>query len=380
MKKSTCIRNGLSILPDPRMAVDELWTQIDQPNISLVIVFCSPNYNLKEISERLNELRGDTQVIGCTTAGELTRAGYQRNSITAASFAKPDFFTNIRAIEGVRDFSVGSYHTLIQEAVGTIKQEAPSITQDQLFAFLLVDGLCAQEEAIISCLYKSLGEIPIFGASAGDSLNFQKTHVLYNGQFQENIAIVILIGTHCPFRVFKTEHFVDSDTKMVVTEADPINRIVTEINGDPAGREYARLVGLPEEKLSPMIFAAYPVVVRVGGELYVRSIQKVNEDESLTFFCAIDEGIVLTVAQGVGLVQNLERKFEELKREVGEIQLIIGCDCILRRLELAQHGELEVVSKILVKNNVIGFNTYGEQFQAMHVNQTFTGVAIGSAK
>ena len=28
-------------------------------------------------------------------------------------------------------------------------------------------------------------------------------------------------------------------------------------------------------------------------------------------------------------------------------------------------------------NNVIGFSTFGEQFQAMHVNQTFTGAAIG---
>ena len=28
-------------------------------------------------------------------------------------------------------------------------------------------------------------------------------------------------------------------------------------------------------------------------------------------------------------------------------------------------------------NNVVGFGTFGEQFQAMHVNQTFTGVAIG---
>jgi hypothetical protein len=37
-----------------------------------------------------------------------------------------------------------------------------------------------------------------------------------------------------------------------------------------------------------------------------------------------------------------------------------------------------LVSKVLARNNVIGFCTYGEQFNAMHVNQTFTGVAIGA--
>jgi hypothetical protein len=29
---------------------------------------------------------------------------------------------------------------------------------------------------------------------------------------------------------------------------------------------------------------------------------------------------------------------------------------------------------------VVGFSTYGEQYRSMHVNQTFTGVAIGKAK
>jgi hypothetical protein len=27
---------------------------------------------------------------------------------------------------------------------------------------------------------------------------------------------------------------------------------------------------------------------------------------------------------------------------------------------------------------VVGFSTYGEQYNGIHVNQTFTGVAIGS--
>ena len=57
---------------------------------------------------------------------------------------------------------------------------------------------------------------------------------------------------------------------MVVTEADPVARIVTEINAEPAGREYARLVGLDVDKLTPMIFATHPVVVKVGGRYYTR--------------------------------------------------------------------------------------------------------------
>jgi hypothetical protein len=34
------------------------------------------------------------------------------------------------------------------------------------------------------------------------------------------------------------------------------------------------------------------------------------------------------------------------------------------------------VSALMRKHGVTGFSTYGEQFNAMHVNQTLTGVAI----
>jgi hypothetical protein len=35
------------------------------------------------------------------------------------------------------------------------------------------------------------------------------------------------------------------------------------------------------------------------------------------------------------------------------------------------------MSELYRQNGVIGFHTYGEQYGSMHVNQTFTGVAIG---
>jgi hypothetical protein len=128
-----------------------------------------------------------------------------------------------------------------------------------------------------------------------------------------------------------------------------------------------------------MIFAAHPLMVRVGGLYHVRSIQKVNADKSLTFFCAIDEGLVLTIARSVDVVQDLRNLFERLKAEVGEPDLIIGCDCVLRNLEIEQQQLKPIVSELFVRNGVIGFCTYGEQFNSMHVNQTLTGVAIGAA-
>jgi hypothetical protein len=110
----------------------------------------------------------------------------------------------------------------------------------------------------------------------------------------------------------------------------------------------------------------------------VRAIQKMNEDQSIQFACAIDEGIVLTVARGVDMVRNLESAFADVRARIGPPSLVLGCDCILRFLEAQELGLRERIGQIMIENNVVGFATYGEQFNAMHVNQTFTGVALGS--
>jgi hypothetical protein len=122
------------------------------------------------------------------------------------------------------------------------------------------------------------------------------------------------------------------------------------------------------------------VVVKVGGRYYTRSIQKVNDDGSLTFFCAIDKGVVLTVAEATDILENLSRNLAQIRREIGPLQLVIGCDCVLRTLELEQRQMKSKANRLLVEYNVVGFATFGEEFGAMHVNQTFTGAAIGFAK
>lgn len=370
------IRKGASQSADSATAARELYEALYQPDISFALFYCSPDYDLDSLGAELNRYFDGVNLIGCTSAGEITPEGYLAGSITGVSIASADFTTVTQRIDHLEKFEFNQGEVLARSAVQKMTALGKVPDESNTFGFLLIDGLSMREEAAISAIYRGLGNIALFGGSAGDGTRFEQTHIYHNGAFHKDAAVFTLIQTSQPFTVFKTQHFVDSDTKMVVTEADPARRIVTEINGEPAGREYARMVGLEVDKLTPLIFATYPVVVRVGGENFVRSIQKVNDDESLSFFCAIDEGIVLTVAQGIDMVENLNSLFSDIRQKIGEPQLVLGCDCILRNLELDRKGLRKQVSDIMMENNVIGFATYGEQYNAMHVNQTFTGVAI----
>ena len=115
----------------------------------------------------------------------------------------------------------------------------------------------------------------------------------------------------------------------------------------------------------------------IRDRYYCRSIQKSEDDYSLTFFCAIDNGIVLTIAKPTGMVKSTEKILATLAQELGNINMILGFDCILRRLDATNRGTLDNISRVYSDANVIGFGTYGEQFESMHINQTFTGIAFG---
>ena len=275
-------------------------------------------------------------------------------------------------------FEITRGHDFAQALLQQLESKAPQAASDNSFAFMLIDGLSKREEPVTHALQHALGKIKLFGGSAGDDQKFAKTYVYSEGKFHPDSAVLVLVNSSFPFRIFKTQHFVSTDERLVVTEADIARRTVTEINGLPAAAEYARLVGVDVSELDSMRFAASPVVVMIDGTDYVRSIQKANFDGSLTFFCAIEEGVVFRVAHGVGLVNNLEQTFAKIRAELGPLQLVIGCDCIQRNLESTQRGQKDRVGEIFRRNKTVGFSSYGEQFHGVHVNQTLTGIAIGA--
>ena len=80
----------------------------------------------------------------------------------------------------------------------------------------------------------------MLGGSAGDGLQFARTHVYFDGRFHTDAAVVVLVSTPLPFTIFRIQHFVPTNERLVVTEADAARRVVRELNGLPAAEEYAR--------------------------------------------------------------------------------------------------------------------------------------------
>lgn len=376
-KTNVVIKRGYSCLPDEIQAVKELYSQIHQPEMTAVFIFASSKYNLSKLGNELKQAF-KVPVIGCTTSGEITPDGYREGTLTGFSITSEKLKVLTYNINPLNNLDTSQIMEIGKSVKQVLAEEKNKDANTKAFGFFLIDGLSVMEEIVIANLYSALGNIPLIGGSAGDDISFKKTCIYSDGQFISNMATVTVIITSLPFETFKMQHFTPTDKKLVITQAIPGIRVVKEINGKPAAWEYARLIGLEIDELEPMVFSKYPVMLKIGGEYYVRSIQKTNDDGSLTFFCAIDEGLVLTLSKGSDLVSHLESSLADISQKVPNPQLIIGCECILRRLEVIEKDLTSDVSNIMKRHNVVGFHTYGEQYNSIHVNQTLTGVIIGS--
>lgn len=341
-----------------------------------IIVFFSNTHDPDALIGALKDSFPDVTVSGCSTAGEVGPLGMTQGGIVFIAFPEKGFRVMSEVIPDIAKGGVERASEIARRLRVQMITGVSRAAKENIFALVLVDGLSDREEPLTAALHWSLDDMELVGGSAGDGLAFHKTALIHRGELIRGGAILFVIETSSPFRVFKTQNFEATPIKLVVTAANSENRIVYDLNAEPAAREYASAIGVPVEDLGPRTFAAYPLVVKVGGDYYGRSIRNMNPDGSLSFFCAIDEGLVFTVGRPRDTVQSTLETLKQIDAELGGVDFVLGFDCILRRLD-AETGQLRrKVEEIYDRFGLAGFHTYGEQFNAMHLNQTLTGVAF----
>ena len=365
---------------DADEAAADLRLQLPGEDYSAIVAFFSPHYHAQALATALARQFPSAPIFGCTTAGELGPQGIGDGGLLALAFRGADFSIVASGIENIDALAFDGVRDNLRQARAALTEREQGATDRNRFGLLLVDGLCLHEDALVSMIGACLDDIQVVGGSAGDGDAFKETWILFDGVAHRDAAVLLLVSTELPCRLFKCNSFAPTSTKLVVTEAYVEKRIVRELNAEPAALEYARTIGVPVSELNGHVFAAHPVIVRVGGDYYARSIQRANEDGSLTFFCAIDEGLVLTAAGRLDTLGVVEQMFRDTEAELGEITAYIGFDCVYRRLDAEQRQIIRDMEDLYIRHHVVGFNTYGEQYDSMHLNQTFSGVAVGRRK
>lgn len=361
----------------PATAIAEIKAHLSGCEPQHVIVFFSGAIDPHELAAALGAAFPGVPCSGCSTAGEITPFGMMEAGVMLIAFPRERFHIQAEVIENLSEIGLERAAEVARVMKARALARQAEDNDGRTFALTFVDGLSNAEERLIAVVHWVLDDVELVGGSAGDGLAFTRTSLLHDGRVLSGAAILVLVETNVPFRVFKTQNFEPTQIKLVVTAADPENRIVHELNAEPAALEYAAAIGLMPGDLGPFSFASYPLVVRVGGNYYCRSIRNMNADGSLSFFCAIDEGLVLTVASPRDMLRATAETLQKISADLGGIDVALGFDCVLRRLDAENRQIRHDVERLYGAHNVVGFHTYGEQVNGMHLNQTLTGIAFG---
>lgn len=368
-------RRAYTTEPDPARAVAELAAELQATGASAVLLFCSGPYALGPLGSAIARTIS-APVVACTADGQVGANGFERGGITGVSLTSSDLH--------MRAHFLSPLSLCQSQAVSLSREQARRAAESpgtRSFGVLLVDGLSHGEEYVTSALYESFGNVPIVGGSAAASRHHPRPAVYHDGRFVHEAAVLALFETKSlVFETFVTQHFVPSETKLVVTLADADRRLVYELNGKPASRAYAAALGLRASELGPRHFACHPLLLNLGEQLFPRAIRQQESDGSLRMAAALEEGLVLSIARSPDPVAALERTFAEVERQIPEPTALLVFDCVLRRVELEARGLDNQVGELLARKQAVGFSSYGEQLGPLHVNHSLTGVALGTRR
>jgi hypothetical protein len=359
--------------PEPRLALTHLARELAADSASAVLLFCSADYDLERLGPAIAQTFA-APVAACTTAGQIGLGGFERDGITGVSLHSADLH--------MRPLLLSPLSLCQAQATSLAREQAARARQQaglKSFGLLLVDGLSMWEELVASALYEALGDVTVVGGSAAANERQREPAVYHAGRFRKGAAVLALFETRSlTFASFAAQHFVPSAKKLVITLADPDRRIVYEINGEPAARAYARTIGVEEAELGSRHFACHPLMLDLGEQLLPRAIRARLADSSLQLACAIEEGLVVSVAESRDPLGTLERALADVERRVPQPAALLVFDCVHRRLELEERGLLSQVGQLLARHGAIGFSGYGEQLGPLHANHTLTGIALGA--
>jgi len=350
------------------------------PDATLTIVFASADYDLAPLGEAL-AARGVTRTIGATTSRVIGPLGIEPSGISgfhlpAGRFAVADTVILNAATIGLPE---------LRDQVRRLRAEldaASGAPGGHLFALLFVDAEARCEERLAALLGMELKGIPLVGGSAGDTYFNSpdqapvNTPLLYHGRAYQGAATLSLVRSATPLVAYCHNHYVASDQRVVITDADPARRLVRTIDGRRARDVYAEKCGFKTMPRDSADFAPYPLMIRIGGQYYARGMQRIYPDGTLELACALETGLVVALGRPGDMVLLLTEMFDAMRAAIGPPELVIGVDCAARTAYMEQRQLTPAISTLMQANGVCGFASLGEQFNTMHANNSFTCLGI----
>lgn len=321
------------------------------------IVFSAIDYDYPIVLKKIHESFPDTQVIGCSSSGELSsQLGYAEGSLLLIVFAS-DTITMATAV--ARDISKdisSSVDAALAEAKSKLKGGEPTL------CFTFPDIFTIGTVKLIEELKKRLGTtFPIFGGGASDPWKFDKTREFYNEEILQDAAPMLFFSGPIGFVFNIGSGWEPFTTQKPIVESN--TNTIYRIGDDSALDFYKHYLGG-----APTL--AHPLAVFEEGQkrFYLRVALQSDEEKGSVLFggdlpahattsiCRADPQDLINETKK--LIMQTAKQFENDKPSCA---LIISCSCRQKILGTKTKEEYRILhEEVPHEIPMFGFYAYGQ--------------------
>lgn len=369
-------------------AVFEVLDNVITDDTRLVLYFVSSNFDqdkvVNGVREYMNKIafRNDIKIVGASTAGEFFNGEFLNDSITAVSFSG-DFRVGVGLCDRVSLKGMMAGNELFEKACADAGKSPDSIKAESRYdekylGICINNGLSKVEELVMVTLKNAAGNISIAGGSAADSLKFERVYIHVNGLTYIDASVFILLELDTAFEVGYSTNYIPASGRMKITKADYKKRVVDQIDYVSCADLYAGFSGKSVSDLSFYDLLSNPLGVNMDNQFILKSPIRVNSGGSMGFLAMVKEGQEVYRMRQQSMISELDGLLGRLERRLGDIECLILFNCVYRHLEVLRDKTSQEIRNVFDGYKVIGMNTFGQQFNSMHMNQSLTYIAFGS--
>ncbi len=378
---SLATKLGVSTDTNTERAARSVLDQVSARTAALTFVFYAPDYDAQIVADILQEYTGERGV-GGSTAGELADCGFLSGAMVAFSISSDSARAAIRAIGNVDATSLVPFRSLTGDLAECLGLSPEELTPSRHVLLGLFDGLSSREEMIVPFFSRHASQIPLVGGSLGDGGRMERVTLVHDGQVHENAVAITLLEYNGPFKTVQHSHHSLTDQTFEVTAASNGGRTVEKLNGRPAAHAYADALGVSIMDLDERITGSHPLGHRFKGRPFPCSVMRVNDDHSLLLAYSVQVGEQLNLLEPGDLVESTEHAIrsalEAFEQEFGKpASSMLAFHCLGRFREATRNNQVDQLFAALHQLPILGLNTYGEQYGAMHMNHSLTALLFG---
>ena len=373
--------------PDPERAAEELCRRLGSKPAKLVTLFASSDRDQTALNAALRKrLPQGTRLIGASTAGEIDNAGMHQGTVLASALSG-DLEVGSGLGKGLSVDAVAAGAHALARAAEDLGVRPQDLDPKKYVGLVIDDGLRYKKEELLLGVLDKCPSLTLVGGGAANVNAMAPGSigtVHADGDVATDAVLVALIKTDAHWGALRSHWYNPTGDRLRITKVDETCTRALEIDGQPAAKRYAEILGVAIEDLDfgkPNGFSKRPTAMKVGREYFIRAPVNPLPDGSIVFANLLEEDSDLELMQ-LGDPSGMTRRFfeEELPRRVPSptASLLFHCG---GRVWVAQGlGEMERLSaSFSAAPPSAGFNVHFEIYSGFSINTTLTVLAFGQS-